>query len=357
MSDTTPRTLAFHNDYHAGAHPAVLNALVRTNGIPQDGYGDDEYSASAREKIRAAIGQPQADVSFLVGGTQTNQLVIDTMLNAWEGVISADTGHVSVHEAGAIEFSQHKVLTIASHDGLMNPDDIRAFVEAFYADPNHEHMVFPGMVYLSYPSEFGTLYSKGDLEAIRSICDEYHMRLFVDGARLGYALGSSAPHLSLPELAKLADAFYIGGTKLGALCGEAVVFPNPAGSGLCAQAPQHLTTQIKQHGALLAQGRLLGVQFDALFTDGLYEEIGQKADALAEQLTDVLLRHGYERYLASSTNQQFFVMNEQQYERLTRAAQVALWEPPRDGQYIVRLVTSWDTTREMIDELDARLNA
>ncbi|MFD0705051.1 threonine aldolase family protein [Alloscardovia venturai] len=341
--------LTLHNDYHAGAHPDVLNALVKTNGIPQNGYGDDEYTVQARTKICGAVSQPDADVYFLVGGTQTNQIIIDTMLNAWEGVVSADTGHINMHEAGAIEFTGHKVLTVLSRDGLMNPADIKKLAEDHYNDPSETHMVYPGMVYLSYPSEFGTLYSREDLLEIRAICDEFEMPLFIDGARLGYALGSHTEHVSLPELAEIADVFYIGGTKLGALVGEAVVF-KPG------KAPSHFVTQIKQHGALLAQGRVLGVQFDALFTDDLYVRIGRESDRLAQRIVAVMESHGYERYVESPTNQQFFRMNEEQYKKLTSVATVTLWEPPHNGQYIVRIVTSWDTTDEMVDELDKALD-
>lgn len=321
--------LAFHNDYHAGAHPKVLKALVSTNGAAQDGYGADEYSESARARIRHAIEDEQAEVFFVTGGTQTNQLVIDTMLSAWEGVISADTGHVSVHEAGAIEFCGHKVLTVPSENGLMDPNDVRSLARNFYDDPNHEHMVFPGMVYLSYPSEYGTLYSADQLHEIRAICDEFNMCLFIDGARLAYALGSASEHLSLTQLAQIADAFYAGGTKAGALLGEAVIFP---------------------------AGRAMGVQFDALFTDGLYERIGTQADELAQRLVGVMRSHGFEEYLISSTNQQFFVMNKKQFEALSAVAQVSLWEAPRNGRYIVRMVTGWDTTEEMIDQLDKALS-
>ncbi|WP_018143757.1 threonine aldolase family protein [Alloscardovia criceti] len=341
--------LTLHNDYHAGAHPDVLDALVRTNGLPLDGYGEDTYTASARAKIREAIGRPDADVHFLVGGTQTNQVVLDTILQPWEGVIAAETGHISVHEAGAIEFTGHKVLTIVQHEGLMNPQDISDFVENFYADPNHDHMVFPGAVYLSYPSEYGTLYTREELQQIRALCDAHHMRLFIDGARLGYALGSHVDHLSLPELAELADIFYIGGTKLGAFIGEAVVSKPET-------TPAHFVTQIKQHGALLAQGRVLGVQFDTLFTDNLYVRIGAQADALAQKIRQVMLKYGFSLYLDSPTNQQFFDMTKEQYEAVSSVASVALWEPPQDGHYIVRLVTSWDTTEEMVDELDAQLS-
>ncbi|EGT4752470.1 threonine aldolase family protein [Alloscardovia omnicolens] len=346
--------LAFHNDYHAGAHPKVLKALVSTNGAAQDGYGADEYSESARARIRHAIEDEQAEVFFVTGGTQTNQLVIDTMLSAWEGVISADTGHVSVHEAGAIEFCGHKVLTVPSENGLMDPNDVRSLARNFYDDPNHEHMVFPGMVYLSYPSEYGTLYSADQLHEIRAICDEFNMCLFIDGARLAYALGSASEHLSLTQLAQIADAFYAGGTKAGALLGEAVIFP--AGRGERGSSPAHFITQMKQHGALLAQGRAMGVQFDALFTDGLYERIGTQADELAQRLVGVMRSHGFEEYLISSTNQQFFVMNKKQFEALSAVAQVSLWEAPRNGRYIVRMVTGWDTTEEMIDQLDKALS-
>ncbi|TCD55065.1 aminotransferase class I/II-fold pyridoxal phosphate-dependent enzyme [Alloscardovia theropitheci] len=346
--------LAFHNDYHAGAHPDVLQALVETNGAALNGYGDDEYTVLAREKIREAIEQPNAGVYLVSGGTQTNQIVIDTMLEAWQGVIAAQTGHVSVHEAGAIEFSGHKVLTVPSYDGLARADDIRNYVSMFYDDPNHDHMVFPGMVYLSYPSEFGTLYSREELIEIRRICEEFSMTLFIDGARLGYALGAQTEHISLPELAQIADVFYTGGTKLGALLGEAIVFTQRLDGKTL--EPKHFITQIKQHGALLAQGRVVGVQFNALFTDNLYTKIGTRANMMAQRVVNVMNKHGFESYIVSPTNQQFFVMDKSQYELLTTVATVSLWEPPRNGKYIVRMVTSWDTTDEMVDTLDAQLN-
>ena len=261
--------LSFVNDYSEGAHEKILERLMETNRESLSGYGTDKYCDSAKEKIRAACSCPEADVYFLVGGTQTNQTVIDALLNQYEGVIAAETGHVSVHEAGAIEYTGHKVLTISPKEGKISAFDIRRYLETFYNDANHEHMVFPGMVYISHPTEYGTLYSKQELEEISALCGEYEIPLYLDGARLGYGLVSEGTDVTLADIAKYCDAFYIGGTKVGALCGEAVVFPR--------KTPAHFMTIVKQHGALLAKGRLTGIQFDTLFTDGLYLEISKNA--------------------------------------------------------------------------------
>ncbi len=271
-------TVSFLNDYIAGAHSEVLEALMHTNNEALSGYGTDFYTARAADKIRQACDAPNSDVYFIVGGTQTNAAVISTMLADWQGVISAATGHISVHEAGAIEYTGHKVLQIPEINGLMKPADIENYVASFYADPNYEHMVFPGMVYLSYPSELGTLYSLAELEEISRICKKYDMSLFIDGARLGYGTQSRLSDVTMKDIARLADVFYIGGTKMGALCGEAIVFAQ-------GKTPSHFVTQIKRRGDLLAKGRLLGVQFDALFTNDLYNRIGRHANELAEQLT------------------------------------------------------------------------
>ena len=271
---------SFTCDYTEGAHPAILERLAETNFQQEPGYGEDSFCASARERIRKAIGRPEADVFFLVGGTQTNYTVIDAMLHSYEGVIAAQTGHISVHEAGAIEFSGHKVMTLPQHDGKIEAGELRTWLETFFADETHPHMVQPGMVYISFPTEYGTVYSRLELEEIGSVCKKYGLPLFIDGARLGYGLASPAADVTLKDIARLCDVFYIGGTKVGALCGEAVVFPR-------GNAPAHFFTTIKQHGALLAKGRLLGLQFDTLFTDNLYVEIGSHAIQMAIRVKEI----------------------------------------------------------------------
>ena len=336
--------LSFASDYIAGAHPEVLRRLMETNLEPLPGYGSDPYCRSAAEKILSACACPEGQVYFLVGGTQTNQLVIDTLLRPWEGVLSAGTGHVSVHEAGAIEFSGHKVLTLPQENGKLRAED----VEAFYADENHEHMVFPGMVYLSFPTEYGTLYTKSELSAIAAVCRKRDLRLYLDGARLGYGLMSPANDLTLPEIAALCDAFYIGGTKVGALCGEAVVFPR-------GNAPAHFLTQMKQHGALLAKGRLLGVQFDALFTDDLYFQISAHAIAMAEELKALFREKGYPFLLDSPTNQQFIILEKAKMAELQEHVSFSFWENLDETHAAVRFATSWSTTKEDIQSLRALL--
>ena len=340
--------LYFKSDYTEGAHPKLLEALARTNLVSQPGYGEDCFCAAAREKIRLACGRPEAEVYFLAGGTQTNLVVISSLLRRWEGVVCAETGHIAVHEAGAIEFSGHKVLPLPAHAGKLRAEELTALVERFYADETHEHMVFPGLVYLSQPTELGTLYTKAELEAIAEVCRRYAMPLFVDGARLGYGLAAAENELDLPGLAALADVFYIGGTKVGALCGEAVVFPR-------GNMPPHFATMAKQQGAMLAKGRLLGVQFDALFTDGLYFEIGREAVALAVKLKRAFVEKGYPLFLDSPTNQQFVILTPEQEARLAREAVFERWEPLPDGRFAERFVTSWATTEEQVDALIARL--
>ena len=340
--------LYFKSDYTEGAHPAILEALARTNLVSQPGYGDDCFTASAQEKIRRACGRPEADVYLLTGGTQTNLIVISSLLRRWEGVVCAETGHIAVHEAGAIEFSGHKVLPLPSHAGKLHAEDLAALVERFYADETHDHMVFPGMVYLSQPTELGTLYTRAELEAIAEVCRRYEMPLYLDGARLGYGLAAEGNELGLADIAALADVFYIGGTKVGALCGEAVVFPR-------GNMPPHFATMVKQQGAMLAKGRVLGVQFDALFTDGLYFEIGREAVALAMKLKKAFVQKGYPLFLDSPTNQQFVILTAEQEARLAREAAFERWEPVGDGRYAERFVTSWATTEEQVDALIALL--
>ena len=335
--------IALQSDYAHGAHPRVLQHLIDTNAEALAAYGTDVYSDSAKEKIRAACSCPAADIHFLAGGTQTNQVVIASLLRSYEGVIAAETGHVSLHEAGAIEHSGHKVLTLPHHDGRLDATDVRQYVADFYADENHEHMVFPGMVYISHPTEYGTLYSKQQLTELAAVCREYGMKLYLDGARLGYALASRETDITLADIAALCDVFYIGGTKLGALCGEAVVFPQGA--------PAHFPTVIKQHGALLAKGRLTGVQFDALFTDGLYLSIGRHAIDMAEQLKTVLDEKGVPFFLRSPTNQQFVVLPNEQLAALRDRLAYSFWEKADDNHTVIRLATGWATTTTDIDAL------
>ncbi len=340
--------LYFVNDYSEGAHPKVLDALTRTNLEPLSGYGTDPYTASAKAKIQAACGCDTADVWFLNGGTQTNQIVIAAMLDSTEGVLAADTGHVASHEAGAIELSGHKVLTLPHRDGKLDAAAIKQYLDAFYADANHDHMVFPGMIYLSHPTEFGTLYAKAELEAIRSVCDTYRLPLYLDGARLGYALACEQNDLTLKDLAALCDVFYIGGTKVGALCGEAVVFTKQ-------NTPPRFMTIIKQRGALLAKGRLLGIQFDALFTDDLYTENGKHALRAAKRIREALRQKGYTLYVDSPTNQLFPVLTDEQLAVLSPHVAYSFWERLSDGRTVIRLATSWATTDEAVTQLLAVL--
>ncbi len=335
--------LSFSCDYLEGCHDAILQALVRTNLQQEPGYGSDSFSTSAREKIRLACGCRSAEIYFITGGTQTNQLVIDTMLQPYEGVIAADTGHVSSHEAGAIEFSGHKVLTLPNHLGKLDAGEVADYIRRFYADENHEHMVFPGMVYISHPTEYGTLYTAAELKALSAVCREAGIPLYLDGARLGYGLQAPGTDVTLPLIAQLCDAFYIGGTKVGALCGEALVFP--------ARAPSHFLTRIKQHGALCAKGRLIGLQFDTLFTDGLYEKIGGHAIEMAQLLKQVFRDAGVPFYLESDTNQQFVILENGQMEALSRQVAFSYWEPYDENHTVVRFATSWATTRESVEQL------
>ena len=340
--------LSFENDYAEGAHPSILQRFAETNLVQQPGYSRDEYCASAAEKIRLACAAPEADVHFIVGGTQTNALVIGTMLAPYEGVVAAQSGHINVHEAGAIEYTGHKVLTVPQHDGKLHADELEALLKAFWADGSHEHMVFPGMVYLSHPTEYGTLYSREELTAISKICRSYQIPLFLDGARLGYGLMAPGTDVDLPFLSQVCDVFYIGGTKVGALCGEAVVFPRN-------NAPTRFVTLIKQRGAMVAKGRLLGVQFDTLFTDDLYFRISQHAIDMAMKLKAGFAAKGYPFLLDSPTNQQFVILDNEQMERLGRQVVFSVWEPVDERHTAVRFATSWATKEENVDTLLAMI--
>ena len=339
--------LSFESDYTEGAHPEILRRLTETNFEQLSGYGADHYTKSAKEKIARACGLPleqSEQIFFLTGGTQTNQIVIDTMLKPYEGVVSAASGHVSVHEAGAIEFTGRKVLTIPSHDGKMLASELDSFITDFYADGNHEHMVFPGLAYISHPTEYGTLYTKSELEALREVCHKHKIPLFIDGARLGYGLASYATDVTLRDIAQLCDVFYIGGTKVGALCGEAVVFTKE-------NKPAHFDNLVKKHGALLAKGRLLGVQFDTLFSDDLYFKISKNAIERAEELKQAFREKGYRFFIDSPTNQQFVILENEKMKELQEQVAFSFWEKYDDAHTVVRFATSWATTSESVQKL------
>lgn len=336
--------LSFASDYVEGAHPEVLARLVETNMEQLTGYGTDVYTLRAKEKIRKVCESPDADVYFLTGGTQTNQIAIATLLEACEGVVAAETGHINTHEAGAIEYTGHKVMSLPSHLGKIDAKELEAFLSGFFFDANNEHMIAPGMVYISYPTEYGTLYTKNELEDISRICREYKIPLYMDGARLGYGIMSDGADLSLCDIARLCDVFYIGGTKVGALCGEALVF---SGS----KAPKRFVTMIKRHGALLAKGRLNGIQFDALFTDDLYFRISRHAIDMAKELVRVLEEKGYEFFLESPTNQQFVILDNAKMRELSEKVEFSFWEALPKDRSVVRFATSWATDKESIDEL------
>lgn len=337
--------LSFECDYTAGAHPKILERLAETNFEPLPGYGSDKYCESAREKIKLACGLPNAEVHLLVGGTQTNSIVIASLLHPCEGVISAETGHISVHEAGAVEATGHKVLTLPHNEGKISAAALTAYLSGFYSDESNVHMVQPGMVYISHPTEYGTIYKKDELAEIYAVCRKYSLPLFIDGARLGYALECRESDLTLADLASLCDVFYIGGTKIGALCGEAVVFTG-------GNTPKYFTQFVKQHGALLAKGRLLGVQFDTLFTDGLYFEISRHAAECAEKMKAIFKKKGYVFFLETPTNQQFILLENEKMKKLSEKVRFCFWEKTDENHTAVRFATSWSTTDEDLRELE-----
>lgn len=336
--------VSFQCDYAQGAHPEILKKLAETNMEPLTGYGTDHYTESARDKIRKACGCPDAYVEFISGGTQTNLTVISTMLRDWEGVIAAETGHINVHESGAIEFMGFKILEMPQHDGKIDAGELRTYLKNFYANLTRDHMVFPGLVYVTHPTEFGTLYTKAELTEIADICHEYEIPLYLDGARLGYGLMSRSSDMTLQDIARITDAFYIGGTKVGALCGEAAVF-----TGL--RKPEHMVTSLKKRGALLAKGRLMGIQFDVLFTDDLYFKIARNAIDKAERLKEIIHEKGWEIYQESPTNQQFVLLKDDEMAALGEIVLFEIWDRYDDERTIVRLATSWATTDEDLDVL------
>ena len=337
--------LNFSSDYIKTCHPEILKTLQDSLATTHTGYGTDDICAEAKKRIAEQTGTDPEDIFFVSGGTQTNQLAIDTMLKEYEGVISADTGHVNTHEAGAIEYTGHKVMHVPGHNGLIDAGELKDFAETFYQDGNHEHMVFPGMVYISHPTEYGTLYTKAELTAIRNVLSEYEIPLFLDGARLGYGLMSDDTDVTLADIAELTDVFYIGGTKVGALLGEAVVFTRQ-------NRPEHFVNRIKKRGALLAKGRVLGVQFETLFTEDLYFKIGRHAILMAEEMKKIFVKHGCRFFLESPTNQQFIILENNQMEKLKEKAAFGFWEKYDEDHTVVRFATTWSTTEEELKALD-----
>ena len=339
--------LNFASDYMDTCRPEIINALTKTQGKEYTGYGTDEITERAKAKIRALCNAPDAEICFLAGGTQANAFVIDTMLESFEGVVCASTGHVNVHEAGAIEFTGHKVMPLSMNNGKITADQIDQYMRTFESDENNTHMVRPGMVYISQPTEYGTLYSKAELEAIHSICRNHHLYLYIDGARLAYAVAAKEHDVTMADLAQLSDVFYIGGTKCGAMIGEAIVLPKH-------DTITHLVTHIKQHGALLAKGWIAAIQFDTLFTadesgETLYLKCGKTGVTAADEIRSALTANGYTLYLPNPTNQVFFTMSDALYHTLCEHARLGFMEKPDPDHTIARICTSWATTQEQIE--------
>ena len=335
--------LYFENDYQEGMHPEILKKMLDTNMEQLSGYGSDKYTLSAIDKIKKLINNENADVILLSGGTQTNQFVIGNVLKSYEGVICASTGHINVHEAGAIESTGHKVIVLPEHEGKIDPDELNKYLKNFYSDENHVHAVYPGMVYISYPTEYGTLYSRDEIIKISDISHKYQIPLYLDGARLGYGLMSDKCDITIEELAKHVDIFYIGGTKVGAMLGEALVFTNVK--------LDNLVTRVKQNGALMAKGRILGIQFDTLFTNNLYFEISKNAINCANILKKGLIEKGYKLYIDSPTNQQFIILENKTYNELKNIVKCCYWCRYDDNYTVIRLCTSWATNIDDVYKL------
>ena len=334
----------FQCDYTEGAHPAILERLITTNMEQTMGYGEDAYCDAARDKIRQACGNTDLDVHFLVGGTQTNATVISHSLRPFEGVLAAETAHIAVHETGAIEHAGHKVLTLPTTDGKITAEQVDAAMEAHLTDSSFEHTVRPAMVYISFPTELGTIYSKAELTALRTTCDKYGLQLFLDGARLGYGLAASSCDVTMSDIARLTDVFYIGGTKVGALFGEAVVISDP-------QIKYLFRYSIKQGGGMLAKGRLLGLQFDTLFTDNLYGEISAHAIKCAMQIQATLIGCRVPFLVETDTNQLFPILPNAWLEEIGKRFQLSYWQKIDDTHSAVRICTSWATKYENVEAL------
>lgn len=340
---------SFESDYNNGCLPEILRRLSETNDEKSSGYGFDPYTERAKDRIRKACDMTEAEVHFLVGGTQTNATAIDSLLQGCKGVLSVDTGHINVHESGAVEAFGHKVLVLPGiAGGKMAASQINDYMRKFLADETYPHMVQPGMVYITLPTELGALYSRKELADIYTVCQQYGLRLYVDGARLGYGLMAEGNDIDLPFLAHHCDAFYIGGTKVGALLGEALVYTNT-------RAPKYIFTIIKRHGALLAKGRVLGLQFDTLFTDDLYFRVSRHAIDMAQALRKVFAKHGLSLGIDSPTNQQFVILSKEQKQRLAEEIAFEIWEPLPNDHLLCRFVTCWATTEADIAVLDEAL--
>ena len=336
--------LPFDSDYMHLCHPAILERMVATAGQSHIGYGCDEVCAMAKAKIREACGAPEAEIHFLIGGTQTNVVAIDAMIPPYQGVLAAATAHINVHESGAVESAGHKVLVLPSHDGKVWAEDVEHFLSTFYADETWEHMVEPGMLYITHPTELGTLYTLDELTRLSDVCHRNRLWLYLDGARLGYGLAATDTDVTLKDVARLCDAFYIGGTKVGALMGEAVVFPRQG-------VVKRFFTQIKRHNSLLAKGWELGMQFDVLFTGNLYFDIARHAIRMAERLKAGVRAKGIELYADSPTNQQFIILSADKAAALAEKVDCEVWARLDDGRMAIRLVTSWHTREEEVDQL------
>ncbi len=341
--------IRFECDYSEGTHPLILERLCETNMEQTPGYGTDKHCEAARKYIQNACHSPDADIHFMVGGTQTNATVISSILRPHQGVICASTGHINVHESGAIEASGHKVLSLPSRDGKITAQQIEDFIREHFRDENHEHMVQPGMVYLSWPTENGTLYSKNELAAVNSVCRRYRIALYIDGARMGYGLMADTCDLTLMDFSKLTDVFYIGGTKIGALFGEAVVILQPS-------LKTDFRYLLKQNGGMLAKGRLLGIQFETLFKDGLYFQISKHAVTQAMRIKQAFLSKGIHLLYDSFTNQQFPILNQIQIDQLSRRYSFCHWERIDEKQTAVRFCTSWATSESDVDQLLSDIN-
>lgn len=340
--------IQFQCDYNEGAHPRILERLIETNMEQTVGYGLDPHCANARKLIQKACECPTADVHFLVGGTQTNATVIASILKPYQGVICASTGHINVHETGAIEHGGHKCIALPATDGLITAAQIENALKDHFENDDSEHIVQPGMVYISFSTEYGTLYTSTELQLISEVCHSYNIPLFIDGARMGYGLMSEECDITLPELAQIADVFYLGGTKQGALFGEAVVITND-------NLKRDFRYNIKQGGGMLAKGRLLGIQFETLFTNNLYFEIARHADQQAMRIKNALQQNGYPFLIESPTNQQFPILPNELIEELSKEFLFSTWEKVDEDHTCIRICTSWATKPENVDKLIAML--
>ena len=341
--------ISFECDYNNGAHPKVLENLMRYNGAKPTPYGFDEFSERAKDRIREACGMPDAQIFFLTGGTQANATTIDSMLYQYEGVICVETGHINVHECGAVEFTEHKIITLSGDQGKMNPKVLDKYLDDFMHDGNNAHAVFPGLVYITFPTELGTIYTAKELDEIYQVCQHYEIPLYIDGARLGYGLMAEGNDITLPYLARHCDVFYIGGTKIGALCGEAVVFTNR-------RAHKHFFSIQKQHGAVIAKGALIGLQFEALFTGDLYFNLSRHAIKMAMKMKAIFQQKNVEFFIDSPTNQQFVILPDAVVEKLSKTIEFTHWGQAPGHRTICRFVTSWATTEEELDVLEKTLN-